>query len=80
MTAAVFTFESTHMALQAEDVARGEGIPHEVVPTPPELGDALCDLALATLPDRAGQLADALRRAGVPHRAPEQLHDETPRH
>lgn len=67
---AVFTFESTHMALQAEEVARDRSIPHEVIPTPPGLGAGLCDLALATLPDRVDELARALAEGHVVHRRP----------
>ena len=60
----LFAFHTTHMALWAEEVARDEGIPAEVVPAPPEL-NALCSLALATLPDRVTQLRGALEDAGV---------------
>jgi hypothetical protein len=67
---AIFTFETTHMALWAEEVAQDEGIPHEVVPTPPGLGAGLCDLALATLADRVAPLSGALDAAGVAYRAP----------
>jgi hypothetical protein len=68
---AVFTFETTHMALWAEEVAQEEGIPHEVIPTPPGLDAGLCDLALATLADRVTQMSASLEAAGVIYRAPE---------
>lgn len=64
MSEAVFTFDTTHMALWAEEVARDGGIPVEVIPAPPE-AEALCDLALATLPNRAPGLASLLEAAGV---------------
>jgi hypothetical protein len=60
----LFAFDTTHMALWAEEVAREEGIPAEVVPAPPEL-EALCALALATFTDRVDQLRGALEDAGV---------------
>jgi hypothetical protein len=60
----LFAFDTTHMALWAEEVAREAGVPAEVVPAPPEL-EALCALALLTLPDRVEQLRGALEEAGV---------------
>jgi hypothetical protein len=66
---AVFTFDTTHMALWAEEVAGEAGIPAEVVPNPPGSG-ALCDLALAVQPARMDDLAGALTRAGVEFRPP----------
>lgn len=62
---ALFTFETTHHALWAEEIAAEGGIPAEVVPAPPAAG-ARCNLALETLPDDAGELERALERAGVP--------------
>jgi hypothetical protein len=61
----VFTFETTHHALWAEDVARERGIPAEVVPAP-AAAHARCNLALETLPGDAGRLGHALRDEGVP--------------
>ena len=66
MTPAVFTFDTTHHALWAEEVAREAGIPAEVVPAPPA-ARARCNLALETLPDEVERLADALVAAGVAH-------------
>jgi hypothetical protein len=63
--AAVFTFDTTHHALWAEEVAGEAGIPVEVIPAPPA-AEARCSLALATLPDDVGRLADELRAGGVP--------------
>jgi len=62
----LFTFATTHHALWAEEVARTEGIPAEVVPAPPA-AHARCNLALETLADDAGALASALAREGVEH-------------
>jgi len=63
--AAVFTFDTTHHALWAEEVAGEAGIPVEVIPAPPAAG-ARCSLALATLPDDVPRLAEELRAGGVP--------------
>ena len=67
MTTALFTFDSTHMALWAEEIARDVGIAVEVVPTPPGTG-ALCDLALLTAAASREALAEALTAAGVSYR------------
>jgi hypothetical protein len=66
MTDTVFTFETTHHALWAEEVAREAGIPAQVVPAPPA-ARARCNLALETLPDEVEALAAALAGADVPH-------------
>jgi hypothetical protein len=63
----LFTFDTTHHALWAEEVAGEAGIPVEVVPAPPEAG-ARCGLALETLPEEVRPLAGALEGAGVPFR------------
>jgi hypothetical protein len=72
----LFAFDTTHMALWAEEVARDQGIPAEVVPAPPEL-EALCSLALTTLPDRVEGLRRALEDAGVTFYPPRTLPDVT---
>lgn len=61
----VFTFETTHHALWAEEVARDHGVPAEVIPAPPA-ARARCNLALETLPDDVERLAEALAAEGVP--------------
>ncbi len=66
----VFTFDTTHHALWAEEVAGEEGIPCEVIPAPPEL-EAKCDLALKTLPDQVETLAKALGEQGIVFRLAE---------
>lgn len=60
----LFTFETTHHALWAEEVARERGIPSEIVPAPPA-AHARCNLALLTLPAEVEPLAAALRAEGV---------------
>ena len=64
MTESVLTFETTHMALWAEDVAREHAIPVEVIPAPPER-QARCDLALVCRPVDLDRLAAVLSAAGV---------------
>lgn len=65
---AVFTFDTTHHALWAEEVAGERGIAAEIVPAPPA-ARARCNLALETLAADAPALAAALDAEGVPHRA-----------
>ena len=60
----LFTFETTHMALWAEDTARERRIPAELVPTPAQ-AKAKCGLALRTVEQRFDELAQALRDEGV---------------
>ncbi|HEV2150409.1 MAG TPA: DUF3343 domain-containing protein [Longimicrobiaceae bacterium] len=63
----LFTFDTTHHALWAEEVAGGAEIPVEVVPAPPG-ASARCNLALETFPEEVGRLAGELDAAGVPFR------------
>ena len=70
----LFAFDTTHMALWAEEVAQEAGVPAEVVPAPPEL-EALCSLALLTLPDRVEELRGALEEAGVAFYPPRDASD-----
>jgi hypothetical protein len=65
MARMVFTFHTTHHALWAEEVAASRGIPADVIPAPPA-ARARCNLALETLPEDVGALADALDQEGVP--------------
>ena len=60
----LFTFDTTHMALWAEEVAQDAGIPAEVVPAPPE-ARAKCGLAVATLEKFVTPLSAVLSDAGV---------------
>lgn len=63
----LFTFETTHHALWAEEVAREAGIAVEVVPAPPA-ARARCHLALETGAGDVTRLAATLDAALVPHR------------
>jgi hypothetical protein len=60
----LLTFDTTHHALMAEQVAHEAGLAAEVTPAPPDSG-ALCDLAVEYLIDEEGALLAALRAAGV---------------
>jgi len=65
----LFTFDTTHMALWAEEIAREAGIPAEVVPAPPG-APARCGLAVATLERFVDPLEAVLSREGVSFYAP----------
>lgn len=60
----VFTFDTSHHALWAEEVARERQVPAEVIPAPPESGSK-CDLALRTLPAEAPGLRKAFLDEGI---------------
>ena len=60
----LFTFDTTHLALGAEDTARERSIPAEVVPAPPE-AKAKCGLALRTTAEHADALSAALGEEGI---------------
>ncbi len=63
----VFTFDTTHHAMWAEDVAREQAIAAEVVPAPPD-GGAKCGAALRVDRRQREELAAALGSEGIPHR------------
>ena len=60
----IFTFNTTHHALWAEDVASVREIPAEVIAAPAE-SKAKCSLALRTFQDRFADLERALEEEGV---------------
>ena len=61
---AIFTFDTSHHALWAEEVAREHQVPAEVIPAPPASGSK-CDLALRTVRERAPGLRDAFLEEGI---------------
>lgn len=63
-TIVIFTFDTTHYALWAEDVAREREIPVETGPPPPE-AEAKCGISLRTPANRAEDLTSALREEGI---------------
>ncbi|HKP75231.1 MAG TPA: putative Se/S carrier-like protein [Longimicrobiaceae bacterium] len=60
----IFTFDTTHHALWAEEIARERGVPAEAIPAP-AAAHAKCSLALETLPGDVGRLSQALEDEGV---------------
>ena len=60
----VFTFDTTHHALWAEEIARERSIPAEAIPAP-AAANAKCSLALETLPGDVDRLSGALEEEGV---------------
>jgi hypothetical protein len=64
MTRPIFNFDTTHHALWSEELAKGAGVAHEIVPAPPE-ADARCSIALETLPEDVALFEGVLRSAGV---------------
>lgn len=60
----LLTFDTTHHALWAEQIALDRGLGVQVVPAPPDSG-AKCDLAIEVLPEDEAALLDALGSNGV---------------
>ena len=60
----IFTFDTTHHALWAEEIARERSIPAEAIPAP-AAANAKCSLALETLPGDVDRLSRALDDEGV---------------
>jgi hypothetical protein len=67
LSTTLFTFDTTHHALWAEEIAVEEAIPCELVPAPPAAA-ARCNLALEILSGDEERMGVALREAGVPFR------------
>jgi hypothetical protein len=64
MTVRIFTFDTTHHALWAEEVAKENRLAIEIVPAPAE-ANARCDIAIAALPEETARLAGVLSAAGI---------------
>jgi hypothetical protein len=64
----LYLFETTHQAMWAEEVAREEGIPAEVVGAPAE-AKAKCGLALRTAGPFCRTLEVAMEAQGIEFRA-----------
>lgn len=62
----VLTFDTTHHALWAEQLARDQRLAAEVVPAPAD-SNAKCDLALECLDEDVQALRQALEEAGIPY-------------
>jgi hypothetical protein len=63
----LLTFDTTHHALWAEQIAIERGLAAQVVPAPPESA-AKCDLALEVLAEDLQPLMAALADSGVEFR------------
>ncbi len=63
----MFVFDTTHHAMWAEDVAREQTIPVEVVPAPAD-GGGRCGVALQVPPEHADELTEALKKEGILYR------------
>lgn len=63
----LLTFDTTHHALWAEQLAHENGLAAEVTPAPPE-SNAKCDLAIEFLRDEEDALLSILHEAGVEFR------------
>ena len=63
----LLTFDTTHHALHAEQIAHANGLAADVTIAPPESG-AKCDLALEYLPEEEAALLDLLRSAAIEFR------------
>jgi hypothetical protein len=63
----LLTFDTTHHALFAEQLAHEHGLAAEPTPAPPDAG-ALCDIALEFLPEEEEQLVALLLNAGMAFR------------
>jgi hypothetical protein len=61
----ILVFDTTHHAMWAEEVAKEQGVPVEVVPAP-EGVDAKCGMALEVLPESLENLQALLSKEGIP--------------
>jgi len=64
----LFLFDTTHLAMWAEDLARERGIPAEVVAAPAD-AKAKCGLALRTMGTCCGELEAAMTTEGITYHA-----------
>jgi Protein of unknown function (DUF3343) len=67
MDLTIFTFDTTHHALWAEEIAKENRLAFEIVPAPAD-SHARCDIAIATVLEDRGRLSELLEEAGVEHR------------
>jgi hypothetical protein len=65
MRTTYFTFDTTHHALWAEELARSEGLATDLVPAPAG-AHARCDLALIAFLDDEPRMTEVLEAGGVP--------------
>jgi hypothetical protein len=70
----VFAFESTHVALDAEDALKAAGLAVVPIPTPASLGE-LCGLAMRVPPEQAQRARNTLADLGIEARAETEIDD-----
>ena len=63
----ILTFDTTHHALLAEELAQEHGIAADIIPAPAD-ARAKCDLALEFMRDEKDALCELLTSAGVAFR------------
>ena len=63
----ILVFDTTHHAMWAEEVAKEQGLPVEVVPAP-EGVDAKCGMALEVLPAAFEKIQGILTNEGIPYK------------
>ena len=67
MSTAIVTFDTTHHALWAEELAKETGIAHEVVSAPPE-ANARCSIALEIFNADIDRFSRVLKENGISSR------------
>jgi hypothetical protein len=60
----IVTFPNTHLALKAERVAKGLGIPMKMIPVPRDMSSD-CNMGMRVTTEHRERLRDALRSKGV---------------
>jgi len=60
----VYTFDSSHHAFWAEDLAREHGLPIDVIPAPSN-AESKCGLALRLSEQRSAELENLCSREGI---------------
>lgn len=75
MSNAIVTFDSTHQAMAAEDLLRGQGVEFEVVPPPSNLS-AGCGLALRIGLEDARLVMNLLHDRGASYAAVHLLDEQ----
>jgi hypothetical protein len=61
----ILIFDTTHHAMWAEELAKEQGLPVEVIPAPEDV-DAKCGMALEVLAEAFDNLQTILQQEGVP--------------
>ncbi|MBE0429055.1 MAG: DUF3343 domain-containing protein [Thermoleophilia bacterium] len=62
---AIFLFDTTHDAMQAEEAIIEGGFWNELVPRPPDSANTLCGLAIAVEPGDREEITSLLAGEGI---------------